>query len=146
MVAKRRAEVTWENNLIRGKGKILFGTGSLPEVGVTWASRTQQPEGKTSPEELLAAAHASCLAMAISGVLAGNKTPPIKLDVTAECTFDKVGDNWKVTMMELNVKGKVPGISSEEFKELVKTGEKGCPISNAIRNNVEINLSTSLEQ
>ena len=146
MAAKRKADVTWENNLIRGTGKIHFGSGSLPEVGVTWASRTEQPDGKTSPEELLAAAHASCLAMAISGALAGNKTPPTRLDVTAECTFDKVEDKWKVTTMELTVKGVVPDISSEEFREIVKTGEAGCPISNALRNNVEIKLNASLFQ
>ncbi|MCJ7771315.1 OsmC family peroxiredoxin [Candidatus Bathyarchaeota archaeon] len=146
MAAKRRADVTWENDLIRGSGKVRFGTGALPETGVTWVSRTEQPGGKTSPEELLAAAHASCYAMALSATLAGNKTPPTRLDVTAECTFDRVGDKWKVTAMELTVKGFVPNIDSAKFEEMAKIGEASCPISNALRNNVEIKVNASLEQ
>ena len=144
MVVKRTASVTWENDLIRGKGTVRFGTGALPETGVTWASRTEQPGGKTSPEELLAAAHASCYAMALSATLAGNKTPPTRLDVIAVCTFDRVGEGWKVTTMDLTVKGAVPGIDAPKFEELARTGEKGCPISNAIRNNVEIKLNPIL--
>ena len=146
MVAKRRAEVTWENDLLRGKGKVRFGTGALPETGVTWASRTEQPDGKTSPEELLAAAHASCYAMALSATLAGNRTPPTRLNVTAVCTFDRVGDKWKVTTMELTVKGVVAGIDSSKFEEIARLAEASCPISNALRNNVEIKVSASLAQ
>ncbi len=146
MVAKRRADVTWKNDLIRGSGKVRFGTRSLPETNVTWASRTEQSDGKTSPEELLAAAHASCYAMALSGTLADNRTPPTRLDVTAECTFDRVGDKWKVTTMELTVKGVVPNIDSAKFEEMAKIGEASCPISNALRNNVEIKVNASLEQ
>jgi len=146
VVAKRRAEVTWENDLIRGTGRVRFGSGALPDTGVTWLSRTEQPGGMTSPEELLAAAHASCYAMAFSGTLAGNRTPPTRLDVTAECAFDKVGDKWKVTTMELTVNGVVPNISSSEFEEMARIGEAGCPISNALRNNVEIKVNASLEQ
>ena len=146
MVAKRRAEVTWENDLIRGTGRIRFGTGALPETGVTWASRTEQPAGKTSPEELLAAAHASCYAMALSATLAANRTPPTRLDVTAVCTLDRVEDKLKVTTMELTVKGVVHGINNSKFEEIAKTAEAGCPISNALRNNVEIKLNASLAQ
>ena len=146
MVAKRRAEVTWENDLIRGTGRIRFGTGALPETGVTWASRTEQPDGKTSPEELLAAAHASCYVMALSATLAANRTPPTRLDVAAVCTLDRVGDKWKVTMMELTVKGVVHGVNNSKFEEIAKTAEAGCPISNAIRNNVEIKLNAALAQ
>ena len=146
MVAKRRADVTWENDLITGSGIIRFGTGALPETGVTWVSRTEQPGGKTSPEELLAAAHASCYAMALSATLAGNMTPPTRLDVTAECTFDRVGDKWKVTTMELSVRGVVPNINSAEFEELARIGESGCPISNALRNNVDIKVNALLIQ
>jgi osmotically inducible protein OsmC len=146
MVAKRRAEVTWENDLVRGTGRIRFGTGALPETSVTWASRTEQPDGKTSPEELLAAAHASCYAMALSATLAANRTPPTRLDVTAVCTFDRLGDKWKVTLMELTVKGVVRGINNSRFVEIAIAAEAGCPISNALRNNVEIKLNASLSQ
>jgi len=146
VVAKRTADVTWENDLIRGRGRVRFGTGALPETGVTWASRTEQPGGMTSPEELLAAAHASCYAMALSATLAGNRTPPTRLDVTAVCTFDRVGDGWKVATMELTVKGTVRGVNSSRFEEIAREAERGCPISNAIRNNVEIKLNPILVQ
>ena len=144
MAAQRRAEVTWENDLLKGNGKVRFGSGALPESAVTWAARTEQSDGKTSPEELLAAAHASCYAMALSATLARNQTPPTRLDVSAVCTFDKVGDAWKVTKMELAVKGVVPGIDGSKFEELAHAGELGCPISNALRNNVEIRLKAAL--
>jgi len=144
MAAQRSAEVTWERDLLSGSGKVRFGSRALQDAPVTWASRTEQPNGKTSPEELLAAAHASCYAMAFSATLARNKTPPTRLDVTAVCTFDKVGDGWKVTKMQLNVKGWVSGLDAAKFTELAKAGEASCPISNALRNNVQIELSASL--
>jgi lipoyl-dependent peroxiredoxin len=146
MAAQRKAEAVWEGDLLSGKGVVDMASGAIPEFPVTWASRTEQPAGKTSPEELLAAAHASCYAMAFSATLARNRTPPKKLVVTATSTFDKVGDGWKVTKMELNVVGNVPGLDQEKFAELAKAGEKGCPISNALRNNVEITVMSSLEK
>lgn len=144
MAVQRRADVTWENDLLKGNGKVRFATGALPESAVSWAARTEQPGGKTSPEELLAGAHASCYAMALSATLARNHTPPTRLDVTAVCTFDKVGEGWKVTTMELTVDGKVPGLDAAKFEELARAGEAGCPISNALRNNVEIKLKARL--
>ena len=132
-------------NLLGGKGRVNMSSGAIPEFPVTWASRTEQPAGKTSPEELLAAAHASCYAMAFSATLARNRTPPKKLVVTATSTFDKVGDGWKVTKMECKCRGECPGLDQEKFAELAKAGEKGCPISNALRNNVEITVTSKLE-
>jgi osmotically inducible protein OsmC len=145
MVVKRSSEVTWERDLLRGSGIIRFGTNALPAVGVSWASRTEQPNGKTSPEELLAAAHASCYAMALSGTLAKNKTPPSTLIITAVCTLDQVENSWKVTTMELTVNGTVPGIDESTFKEIAKKAEETCPISNTLRNNVDIQLEAVLE-
>lgn len=144
MAAKRKAEVRWENDLIKGSGRVKFESGAIPEAPVSWASRTEAPGGKTSPEELLAAAHASCYAMAFSNGLAKNNTPPSTLDVTAVCTFDKVGEGWKVTTMELSVKGVVPNIDSSKFGELAEAAKEGCPISNAIRNNVKVTLTATL--
>ena len=144
LAAQRRADVVWENDLLNGSGRVKFGSGALPESSVTWAARTEQPGGKTSPEELLAAAHASCYAMALSATLARNRTPPKRLEVSAVATFDKVGDAWKVTKMDLNVTGTVQGLDSAKFAELAKAGEAGCPISNALRNNVEIRLNATL--
>jgi len=146
MVAQRKVEVVWDGDLLNGNGRVKVASGALPEFPVTWASRTEQPAGKTSPEELLAAAHASCFAMAFSATLAKNRTPPKRLQVTATSTFDKVGDGWKVTKMDLNVVGNVPGLDQQKFSELAIAGEKGCPISNALRNNVEITINSKLEQ
>jgi len=121
-----------------------MSSGALPDFPVTWASRTETPEGKTSPEELLAAAHASCYAMALSATLSRRRTPPERLNVTAQCTLDKVGDGFKVTTMELTVRGRVPGLEQSVFQEVAQVAEKSCPISNAIRNNVEIRLTAKL--
>ena len=143
--AIRTAEVVWEKDLLTGHGSVRMMSGALPEFPVTWASRTETPGGKTSPEELLAAAHASCYAMAFSATLARKRTPPERFDVTAKCTFDNVGDGFKVTTMELTVHGTVPGLQSSAFQEVAKEAEKACPISNAIRNNVEIRLTANLD-
>jgi osmotically inducible protein OsmC len=144
MTAQRRADVVWEKDLLTGSGRVRFGSGAIPEVPVTWAARTEQPGGKTSPEELLAAAHASCYAMALSSTLAKAGTPPKRLNVTAIATFDKVVDKCKVTTMDLAVRGEVPGLDQVKFGEIAKTAEAGCPISNAIRNNVEIRVKAQL--
>jgi len=144
MAAQRTAEATWENDLITGKGRVRFASGALPETAVTWASRTEAPGGKTSPEELLAAAHAACYSMAFSGGLAKNDTPPKRLDVKATATFDKVASGWKVTTIDLTVKGDVPGINSAKFVELAEAAKEGCPISQALKGNVTIRLSAAL--
>jgi osmotically inducible protein OsmC len=144
MAAQRTAEVIWENDLLNGRGRVKFGSGAIPETSVSWAARTESPGGKTSPEELLAGAHASCFSMAFSNALAKNKTPPKRLDVKAVVTFDKVGDGWKVTTSELTVKGEVPGIDQAKFLELANGAKENCPISQAIKNNVAIKLNAQL--
>jgi osmotically inducible protein OsmC len=144
MTAQRKAEVVWEGDLLKGNGIVKLDSGALPDFPVTWASRVERPGGKTSPEELLAAAQASCFAMALSATFARNWTPQ-KLHITAVCTLDKVGDANKVTTMQISVEGNVPGIDQQQFDELAKKAEGGCPISNAIRGNVEITLSAKLE-
>jgi osmotically inducible protein OsmC len=146
-MAERRAEVTWEGNLIEGSGRLsLASSGILKDQPVTWAARTEQPGGKTSPEELLAAAHASCYAMAFSATLARQGTPPTRLHVTAVCSLDrKEGGGVQVTTMDLGVRGVVPGLDQAGFEEAARQGEQGCPISNAIRNNVQIRLTAQLE-
>lgn len=144
MVAQRSAEVTWEGDLLSGRGRARFASGAIPETAVTWASRTEAPDGKTSPEELLAAAHASCYCMAFSAGLARNGTPPKTIDVKATATFDKVADGWRVTTMELAVRAQVPGIDQAKFLELANGAKEGCPISQAIKNNVQVKLDAKL--
>ena len=141
--AERRAEVVWEGNLPQGNGKFVVGSGAMGEMPVTWASRTERPDGKTSPEELIAAAHGSCFAMALSNVLDERGTPPERLEITAVCTFDV--DNVRVSSVDLDVRGTVPGIGEDEFENAAKEAEQLCPVSNALRGNVEIQLQTRLE-
>src|SRR5919202_1558570 len=102
MAAVRRAEVTWEGDLIHGSGAVSAETsGAFGDLPVSWASRTERPDGRTSPEELIAAAHASCFAMALSFGLGNAGTPPQKLQVSAVVTFDQVDGGWKVKSCEL---------------------------------------------
>jgi osmotically inducible protein OsmC len=141
--AERRAEVVWEGDLSRGNGKFTVGSGAMGEQPVTWASRTERSDGKTSPEELIAAAHGSCFAMALSGALAEGGTPPERLEITAVCTFDV--DNVKVSSVDLDIRGYVPDLDAEGFQIAVEQAEQGCPVSNALRGNVEIRVNASLD-
>jgi lipoyl-dependent peroxiredoxin len=144
--AERRAEAVWQGDLIHGHGSVVnVGSGALGELPVTWASRTERSDGKTSPEELLAAAHAACYAMAFSHALAQAGTPAERLTVNATCTFEQVGSGFKVTTMNLDVRGKVPGLDSAGFENVAQQAEQGCPVSNALRNNVQIHVNASLE-
>ena len=142
---ERRAHVVWEGDLASGSGRLTEeDSGVLSEAPVTFASRTQEPGGQTSPEELIASAHATCYAMALSYALAEKDTPPERLTVDAVCTLDD--ENLKITTVTLDVRGEVPGLSDEEFESVAQEAEQLCPVSNAIRGNVDIRLSTSLER
>jgi len=146
VAAERRARAVWEGTLLEGQGRLSTeSTPVLSEEPVTWASRTEDPGGRTSPEELLAAAHAACYAMALTAALARGGTPAERLEVTATCAFDKVDEGWSVTTMSIHVRGRVPGLDQAAFEEVARAGEEGCPISNAIRGNVEIRLTAELE-
>ncbi|MEM0129672.1 MAG: OsmC family peroxiredoxin [Thermoplasmata archaeon] len=144
MAAKRTAQAVWEGDLLKGHGTVHGAPGALPSVPVSWAARTERQGAQTSPEELLAAAHASCFSMALSAGLGRAGTPPQKLEVTATATFDKVGDGWKVTGMELSVVGTVPGIAAKDFEEAARAASEGCPISGAIKGNVPVTLKARL--
>ncbi|MBV8693885.1 MAG: OsmC family peroxiredoxin [Ktedonobacteraceae bacterium] len=147
MKAERRAEVTWEGDLKRGSGTIhSTGSGALGKLPVTWASRTERSDGKTSPEELIAAAHAACYAMIFSDMLAKAGTPPTKLIVNANCAFEEVKGGFKITTIYLNVRGQVPGMDHASFAQAASKAEQSCPVSNALRNNVQIRLTSHLEE
>ncbi|MBI4788621.1 MAG: OsmC family peroxiredoxin [Chloroflexi bacterium] len=141
---QRQAQVVWMGDL-KGNGTISVGSGALGELPVTFAARTEKADGKTSPEELIAAAHATCYAMAFSNTLAKAGAPPERLDIKATCSLDRKPEGGlKITSMELQVVGRVPGLDQPRFEELAREGEKGCPVSNALRNNVEIRLNARL--
>lgn len=146
MAAIRRADVTWNGDLMSGTGTVTARSSSLfQDLPVSWASRTDAVDGRTSPEELLAAAHAACFAMAFSGRLARFGTPPQRLDVSAEVTFDKLEAGWKVTSSALTVRGVVPGISAEDFASEAALAKDGCPISGALKGNVQLSVDAALD-
>jgi osmotically inducible protein OsmC len=143
-MAERRAEIVWEGNLPRGNGKFTVGSGATGEIPVTWGSRTDRPDGKTSPEELIAAAQGSCFAMALSNVLDEGGTPPERLEISAVCTFDV--DEVKVSSVDLDIRGRVSGLDAEGFQNAVEQANEGCPVSNALKGNVDIRLKASLDE
>jgi len=143
-VAQREAEVLWEGPLGGGAGKLTSGSGALDKLGVTWASRTARPEGRTSPEELIAAAHASCFAMALALVLGRNRTPPERLAVKAACTLDEVDGAPRITTIELAVRARVPGLDAADLERITESAGDLCPVSNALRGNVKISVRSEL--
>jgi lipoyl-dependent peroxiredoxin len=146
MATKRRAEAVWEGDLASGSGKVsASSSNAFSDLGVSWPARTEQPNGKTSPEELVAAAHASCFSMALSAGLGRAGSPPRRLQVSAEVTFDKVGDGFKVVSSALTVRGQVPGIDAARFEEAAEAAKDGCPISQALKGNVEMSVEATLE-
>lgn len=145
MAATRQARAKWNGDLATGSGEVSAVTsGKFNSLPVSWGARTEAPQGKTSPEELLAAAHASCFAMALSAGLAKNGTPPFKLEVTSKVTFDKVGADWTVVSSELEVTGEVPGIDQAAFAKAAEGAKDGCPISRALKNNVKLSVKSTL--
>jgi lipoyl-dependent peroxiredoxin len=146
MSAIRRAEVTWSGPLATGSGAVsAVSSGAFSDLPVSWAARTEAPEGKTSPEELMAAAHASCFAMALSGALGRAGGTPERLDVSADVTFDKIDAGWRVVSSALTVRGRVPGMSAEDFKAAAEATKDGCPISVALAGNVALSVEATLE-
>lgn len=145
MTETRHASVTWKGDLLSGAGTIDYvSSGVFSRMPVSWAARTGPHNGKTSPEELLAAAHASCFSMAISSRLAKNGTPAIKLDVKVEVTFDNASGGWKVTISTITVVGDVPGIDAATFTTIAEDAKENCPISIALKGNVEMRVEASL--
>lgn len=141
---ERRSEVLWEGGLAEGDGSFsAASSGAMKGYPVTFASRVQSPDGKTSPEEMIAAAHATCYAMALANTLAQKGDSPQRLTVEAVCSLND--EALKITILDLDVTGKVPGVTPEHFEEVAREAEQACPVSNAVRGNVEIHLKTHLE-
>lgn len=134
--------VDWKGDLQKGGGELDVGSGALGTQDVTFGARTGQAEGRTNPEELVAGAHATCYAMAFSNTLAQAGNPPDRLDVKATVTLDT--DALKVATSHLQVRGEVPGLDQAGFEKAAQEAEAKCPISNALRGNVEISLSATL--
>ena len=129
MATTRRATAHWEGSLLEGAGRVSLDSSGLGTYDVTWASRAEDPQGRTSPEELMAAAHASCFSMALSSALAKAGTPPEALDTIADVTFQP-GEG--ITGIHLSVRGVVPGLSTGQFAEAAEGAKANCPVSKAL--------------
>ena len=146
MEQTREARATWSGNLAEGKGTVKSVTsGAFPEMATTWKARTEEAGGLTSPEELLAAAHASCFSMAFSNELSKAGFVPDRVDVTASVVATKLAA-WTVISSTLNVTAKVPNIGEEQFQQIAEAAKDGCPISRAIKGNVELAVNATLER
>lgn len=128
-IAERRSETVWTGPLASGTGTITGGSGGFGELPVTWASRTEQPGGKTSPEELAAAAHSSCFSMALALTLGQHGAEPERLRVGATVTLDAVDGVPTIVSSALSVEATVPGLTPEQFTEIVDEAAKLCPVS-----------------
>jgi osmotically inducible protein OsmC len=141
--AERTATTVWEGDLAHGNGTLSLTSGATGDLPVTWASRTERSAGKTSPEELIAAAHASCFSMALSHGLAESGNPPDRLEVSATVTLS-LDDGPKVTSSHITVRGTVPGLDADGFAQAAQGAADNCPISGALKGNLEITVDAQL--
>ncbi len=143
---QRQASVTWEGNVARGSGAISADTGAFADLPFSLASRVEKPDGKTSPEELLAAAHAACYATSLAGELAGAGSPPDHLDVRATVTLDQVDDgSHRIVASELLARARVKEVDQETLDRLAASASEGCPFSKLIEASATVTVHATLE-
>lgn len=143
---QRSATVSWEGNVARGSGTLSAATGAFSELPFSLASRVEKPEGKTSPEELLAAAHAACYGMSLAGELAGAGSPPEHLDVRATVTLDQVEDgSHRIVASELLARARVNEVDEQTLQRLAETASDGCPFSKLIAASGTVTVNATLE-
>jgi lipoyl-dependent peroxiredoxin len=140
MATTRTANAHWEGSLMEGSGEVNLTSSGIGTYPVTWAARAEEPNGKTSPEELIAAAHSTCFSMALSNALAQGGTPPTSVDTSAEVTFQP---GTGITGIALTVTAVVPGMTAEQFEEAAQGAKTGCPVSQAL-SAVPITLAATL--
>jgi lipoyl-dependent peroxiredoxin len=145
MAIERQAQATWEGDLRGGTGHFDVGSGAITGQEVTYASRFEQPGGKTSPEELIAAAYATCFSMFLSGVLTKAGHAPTRLETDAVCTLEQLDAGPRITSMRLSVRGEVDGVDEDAFRAAAQEAKDGCPVSNALSDRIEISLEASME-
>ena len=136
------ASATWEGGLKNGRGHFAGKSGHI-QGDYTFATRFEGAQG-TNPEELIAAAHAACLSMALAAGLEAAKTPPKRISTTAACTIEKVADGFRITRMRLEVRGEVPGLDDAGFRTAAQRAKDGCPVSQALKDNVPMELDARL--
>jgi osmotically inducible protein OsmC len=144
MAVERSANAVWEGDLTSGSGTVSTQSGVVDNATVTWRARAEQADENTSPEELIAAAHANCVSMALANGLAQGGTPPQRLESEATATFDQTPDGFRMTTMRLSIRGQVDGLDEEAFRKAAEDAGENCPVSQALKGNVEVTLDASL--
>jgi osmotically inducible protein OsmC len=142
MATEKTARATWEGDLLRGTGHVTTRSGST-DTEMTWAARAEESEG-ASPEELIAAAHATCVSMALAAGLGRAGTPPTRLETEATTAFEQAGEGFKMSSVRLTIRGEVDGLDDEAFRAAAEDAKENCPVSQALKGNVEITLDASL--
>ena len=146
MAVTRNATATWQGNLAEGRGTVSSGTTDFwSDLPTSWGARTEDPNGQTSPEELLAAAHASCFSMAFSNELSKVGFVPDRVEISVEVTADKREQGWTVISSAITARAWVPNIDDETFQAMASKAKDGCPISRALAGNVELSVNATLE-
>jgi osmotically inducible protein OsmC len=144
MAVERTANAEWQGDLAGGSGTVSTESGAVRDATIKWSSRAEAADENTSPEELIAAAHASCVLMALANGLAQAGTPAQSLESKATATFDKVGDGFRMTTMRLQIRGEVDGLEEDGFNKAAEDAKDNCPVSQALSDDVEVSLDASL--
>jgi lipoyl-dependent peroxiredoxin len=144
MAVERSAKATWEGDLMGGSGEVSTESAAVRNAKVKWSSRAEQADENTSPEELIAAAHATCISMALANVLAQAGTPPTKLETEATSTFDKTADGFRMTTMRVSIRGQVDGLDEDGFRAAAEDAKENCPVSQALKGNVDVTVDAAL--
>jgi lipoyl-dependent peroxiredoxin len=144
MAVERTANAEWQGDLAGGSGTVSTESGAVRDATIKWSSRAEAADENTSPEELIAAAHASCVLMALANGLAQAGTTAQRLESQATATFGQVGDGFRMTTMRLQIRGQVDGLDEDGFREAAEQAKDNCPVSQALSDDVEVTLDASL--
>jgi len=144
MAVERTANATWQGDLFGGSGTVSTQSGIVRDATVKWSSRAEQADENTSPEELIAAAHATCISMALANGLAQAGTPPQRLDTEATATFEQTPAGFRMTTMRISIRGQVEGLDEDGFRRAAEDAKENCPVSQALKGNVDVSLDASL--
>lgn len=144
MGVERTATAEWQGDLMSGSGTVSTESGVVNNATVKWSSRAEQADENTSPEELIAAAHATCVSMALAHGLAQAGTPAQRLESRATATFDSVDGGFQLTTMQLTIEGQVDGVDEKTFRQAAQEAAANCPVSQALKGNVDVSVDASL--
>jgi osmotically inducible protein OsmC len=144
MAVERTANAEWQGDLMSGSGKVSTESRVVDNATVKWSSRAEQADENTSPEELIAAAHATCVSMALAHALAQAGTPPQRLETEATATFEQVGEGFQFTTMRFTIRGQVEGLDEDGFRQAAEGATDNCPVSQALKGNVDVSVDAAL--